>query len=98
MGRGCESLCAQAEARRSRRGKFEMINLRLCGEFIPQLQCVSLELAAKKCSLTSLFCDDDLHISDRGREILPHPAFNLAGNIFSQQLGARVGNRQKDYV
>src|SRR4030095_1059015 len=57
-----------------------------------------LELVAKNSSLTACFFDGDLHIPDRGREILPHLAFNLSGNIFSQQLCARVGNRQKDDV
>ena len=57
-----------------------------------------LELVAKNSSLTPGFLHGDLHISDSRRKILPHLAFNLAGNVFSQQLRARISNRQKDDV
>jgi len=57
-----------------------------------------LEVIAKNSSLTACFLDSDLHVSDRDRELLPHFASDLAGNVLCQQLSARVGNRQKDDV
>jgi len=43
-----------------------------------------LEVVAKNSSLTTGFLDRDLHIADCGLEILPHLAFDLAGDVFSQ--------------
>jgi len=57
-----------------------------------------LEVIAKNSSLTACFLDRNLHVSDRDRELLPHFASDLAGNVLCQQLSARVGNRQKDDV
>ena len=57
-----------------------------------------LELVAKNSSLTAGFFDGDLHVADLSPEILPHLAFDLPGKVFSQQLRARVDDRQKNDV
>ena len=52
-----------------------------------------LEFIAEDSFLTPGFFDGNFHISDGTWELLPHFAFDLAGNVLGQQLRARVGNR-----
>src|SRR4030095_6543240 len=57
-----------------------------------------LELNSKNSSLPAGLFDGDLHIADFRRKILAYLTSDLPGKVFSQQLRARVRNRQKDDV
>ena len=58
-----------------------------------------LKLAMKDAALATCFFDADFHAADAGvRKFLLYFAADFTGNMFRQQLGARVDEREKNYV